>query len=317
MTRARHALHLVIPGDEGKVSTARTAALHLRQVFTAEPEAPVEPGTILFEAGDAEWMESLPRVRPALPTDPDADDDAIPLDVKSPPRRLRPRRSPSDHSLDPGTPGGLPGLGTWAPGEVAPTVKGSIVHGWLEKVVWLDEEPGGSGLEALDRATRRRIARREAPELPPETLDRAVATLWEELAPQLRERAVRRALGRTGSLRALGLGDAALEDVELEVLNELRFVTREGEGLLQGVVDRIVLARRHAEVVAARVLDYKTDAVLADDGSVNEALLARRVEVYAGQLADYRTAVGELFGVPPEAVRSGLIFLQAGRVVEV
>jgi ATP-dependent helicase/nuclease subunit A len=68
--------------------------------------------------------------------------------------------------------------------------------------------------------------------------------------------------------------------------------------------------REGGKVTRAVVLDYKTDAVAADD----EAALAQRIGFYRPQLEAYRRALMEMYRLRPEDVEARLIFLNAARV---
>ena len=117
--------------------------------------------------------------------------------------------------------------------------------------------------------------------------------------------AVRRVMGRSGYQVEVG-------DV-LEVRREFPFTQREGDSLINGIIDRLVLHRRGGKVVAADVIDFKTDAV----DVTNEATIAARVEFHRGQMEAYRRAVSRMEGVAPDRVRSRLLFVTAGVVREV
>jgi ATP-dependent exoDNAse (exonuclease V) beta subunit len=64
---------------------------------------------------------------------------------------------------------------------------------------------------------------------------------------------------------------------------------------------------RHGDqVVAADILDYKTDHVPTD------ADIASKVETYAPQIQAYRRAVAKLTGLPPAAIAARLLFTGPG-----
>jgi ATP-dependent exoDNAse (exonuclease V) beta subunit len=341
MTRAKYALHLIVPADGARVGTTRSAGALLRERLTPDPERPASEGEVLFEAGDPKWARTLPA--PPVPgTRPETEPPPVTLTAHGPPRRHLPRRRPSDHGGGPDTPTRpSPGPGS-APNDAArvpATVKGSVVHAWLETITWLGADAAEPLPRTLDDAgSRLGLARREAPEVPAATLEPWVDDLWARLREQLAAPEVRRILDE-GAVRRT-LAEAAAEaasapygtggapgtrtptdpappaSVVLEVLREVRVTVREGDGLVDGVIDRLVLAWRQGRVVAAQVLDWKTDAVV-NDGSEGGDPLAGRASAYRGQLRDYRAAVSALFRVPEESVRGHLVFLEPGRVIEV
>ena len=100
-------------------------------------------------------------------------------------------------------------------------------------------------------------------------------------------------------------------ELTARVLREYPFACRFERTLISGIIDRLVLWSSGDRVVAAELLDFKTDVVL-DDPS-----LAARVETYRPQLDSYRRAVTQLFGLSFNQVATKLIFVQRGEVVEV
>lgn len=106
------------------------------------------------------------------------------------------------------------------------------------------------------------------------------------------------------------------QDLEpLDLRREWRFLhddTHEGQSrLISGVIDRLVLIRQGGRVIAADIIDYKTDRLEAAD----ESAIGQRVEHYAPQLRAYAAAVARMFRIPPDQVRAALVFLSADHVV--
>jgi ATP-dependent exoDNAse (exonuclease V) beta subunit len=75
----------------------------------------------------------------------------------------------------------------------------------------------------------------------------------------------------------------------------------------------MVLVRRGTQVIAADVLDYKTDAIAPG----NRALLAEKTAFYTPQLNAYRLAVSKLYRLGERQITARLVFLAAGTVVGV
>ena len=79
---------------------------------------------------------------------------------------------------------------------------------------------------------------------------------------------------------------------------------------MQGSFDRLLLFREGAKVVAADILDFKTDRV-ADPAGIQE-----RVSIYEPQIEEYRRAAATLFGLAPAgACRARLLFVEPGELV--
>ncbi|MDT8341707.1 MAG: UvrD-helicase domain-containing protein [Longimicrobiales bacterium] len=347
MTRARHALHMIIPA-EPEPGAGRTPARLLRAALDDAPGAATEPGEVRFQAGPEDWMVSAPATDRVGAVPPPArgvgagsasvvggtdviDPAVAPIVLRRSPRsRMLPRLRPSDHDADrtpalatgedppadddsPQAAGGegappvalerILGLEERGAGGVPATVRGSVVHAWLESVVWLED-----GLPGEEERLRR--ARREAPDLGEQELRALVAEAGRWLDDRLARPKVRARL--TGA----GVRDEArtrYPGATLHVERELPFYRRHGGALVEGVIDRLVLVTVGERVVEAHVLDYKTDAVPPGD----ELRLRERTALYRPQLRAYRAAVAESYRLPPSAVRATLLFLEAGVGVEV
>ena len=91
---------------------------------------------------------------------------------------------------------------------------------------------------------------------------------------------------------------------------ELPFVHRVSDGILQGYVDRLVTWAEEGRVVGAEVLDFKTDYL---DGSDPDAVEAK-VEYYRPQIDAYREAVAARYQLGLGDVGGTLLFLRPGMV---
>ena len=90
---------------------------------------------------------------------------------------------------------------------------------------------------------------------------------------------------------------------------ERPFAVIDGERLLKGVFDRVVVGRdADGTPSAAHLIDFKTDAVPEGDAVAAEAKAAG----YAGQIELYRRALTRLLGLPPERITAELLFVNAG-----
>ena len=162
--------------------------------------------------------------------------------------------------------------------------RGSLIHKWLEGIEWLDDgEPSDAHLLSLTPQRAKSLA------LEDELI---------HLRRALQAEAVRQALSR-GRFEA---------DGALRVYRELPFAVREGEVLLSGSFDRVVVAR--GERTRVTIMDFKTDRV-------SEADLAERVAYYRPQMEAYRRAAVTVFRAHIEDVRCELVFLALGRVIAV
>ncbi len=288
MTRAKHAVHLVI-APPGKSETAVSPARIVRAALG--PDRDVEPDDPAWhEAGDPDWWRRADDASAAAAT-PETIELAPRLAPSSPEtRRLLPRRSPSQ--LEGGPAVDLTQVLRLDSGEARH--RGSIVHGWCERIGWLED-----GLPDDDEL--RAVARRLAPAIEDDELDRLLDRFGRQIEAPAIEAMLRR--DRYGAADPTGLA----------LHRELPFVQRTDDGLLRGNFDRVVVIREDGRPTAAEVIDFKTDRL---DGA-DAAALADRAEHYRPQLEAYRDAAARRFRLDPAQVRAYLLFLDAGVAREV
>jgi ATP-dependent helicase/nuclease subunit A len=295
MTRARYALDMVVPADPprggtAKPSQARTHARLIRECLgVSSSDRPITEGETVIQAPEHDlpegWWKGL--VQDEVPEDQGhlTLPGRIELATDQPRTRQLERTSPS--SKEGGTAVdvhfllGLTDLGGSA------RARGTLVHAWLEHLEWIED-----GLVSVTDLLR--IAQRHTPDLPPELVQEHLDWTRARLdAPE-----VRAVLSRS----------SAAEDAE--VLAEMPFLVRDGDALMEGIIDRLVLTRDGDRVTSAAILDYKTDALTQGD----EAALSTRVDHYRPQMEAYRGAVASLYGLDVTEVSGELIFLGVGRV---
>ncbi len=103
-------------------------------------------------------------------------------------------------------------------------------------------------------------------------------------------------------------GPILLEAQRLEVENERPFAVQLESGLLQGVIDRLVLIYEGDRLVAADVIDFKTDFV-------PQTGIQQLIEYYRPQLAGYRAAVSKFTRLPLEQIATRLVFVESGQLI--
>jgi ATP-dependent exoDNAse (exonuclease V) beta subunit len=94
---------------------------------------------------------------------------------------------------------------------------------------------------------------------------------------------------------------------------ERPFVLRQDDAVINGVFDRVVLHGNEKAPVSAEVIDFKTDAVDADDPAALEAFTAQ----YRVQMQSYRLALAEITSLDPQAISATLLLVGAGCAVSV
>jgi ATP-dependent exoDNAse (exonuclease V) beta subunit len=290
MTRAVHCLHMIVaPPKAHERSLPKTYAGILRATLGS---GLASTAGVVYERGDARWFKHLEAPAKAS---------AFPADKPPAAIHLAPPLASRERGLERTSPSALEGghklsvamlLET---GSDAAFEHGTLVHAWMEQVEWLDD-----GL--LDDATLLAVAARVARGL---AADRAqLASRLGTLHLQLAQPQVAAALSRAAYERFTMQGD-----VHLDVQTERAFALRIGDELLSGSIDRLVLVSRGPAVIAAEVLDYKTDTIPTGDKDA----LAAKVEFYRPQIEAYRQAVMKLYRLEPQQVTARLVFLSVGR----
>lgn len=287
LTRAKHAVHVILRADGSKPGETKSPARILRELLpeNPDPKAVIGEGEVLYEAGHPDWYRRLPA-GDGTPTLPAREIPAESIRLAAPParRRLLPRRSPS--SLEGGD--ALTARDILRLDSHGAFERGSIVHAWCELIEWLDDGPP-------DEADLRAVARELAPDFPAAQLDELLASFDRSL----RNEAVRQLLSRSS------YPDGA------EVHREATFVHRESGILVEGSIDRLVLVRDNGRPARADIIDFKTDNVTDEDS------LPRRIAFYRPQMRAYWHAVQALYRLSPEAVTVKMVFMQRGMVVRI
>lgn len=298
MTRARFALHMVVPadGDKGPGATKNAARIFREALAPGEPAD--QEGKILFPkpddpmGGNPRWFEGLEAKAFSGRAGTEAGSstarttsEPVPLKPVSGGRvRNLARRSPS--SMEGGETLDLAShLRLDLKGDAR--LRGTVVHAWCEALGWMED-----GLP--DDAILLEIAGKEVPELPADRIREWLSDFrdWMQ-APALRE-----ILSRDSYPRG-----AVVE-------RELPFLHRVPDGILQGYIDRLILIQEEGRVVAAEVLDFKTDQVDGSDPGAMEA----KVAFYRPQIDAYREAVAGRYGLDMSKVAGKLLFLRPGVV---
>ncbi len=287
LTRAIHAMYLLIAPHEKEPKKSFAGLLHA----SLADNAPAPPETVLFETGDANWDTSTTRqrvVKSTVALDPSLACRAslasrIPF-VPPLPTRTRgwQREAPSAHESR-----RLVDLLRTRPTEAFE--RGTLIHKWFEQIEWLDD--GRPSKEQLLAAART---------LPPMTLD--PAKVLPEFFAMLDQSAITAALRRDQSPH---------REQTSRVLREHPFACRFERTLISGIIDRLVLWSSADRIVAAEIIDFKTDAI------TDRASLDARVAAYRPQLDSYRRAVAQLFGLAVDRVAAKLLFVQTDELIEV
>ena len=100
---------------------------------------------------------------------------------------------------------------------------------------------------------------------------------------------------------------AGLINPHWEVYRERLFAVADGDRILSGQFDRLVVLYDGPRIVGADILDYKTD-----DVGDNLRAIDARVEHYRPQLEAYRRGAAQMLGISPTMVSARLLFVGSG-----
>ncbi|MBM3954722.1 MAG: hypothetical protein FJ309_08930 [Planctomycetes bacterium] len=307
MTRAIQALEVIIaPAGPRSGAAPQTIAGILRSTLGAGAAA--TPDTLLYAVGHRTDPadDRLPTATATAATAP-ASAVVGPVGLAPLPptgrRRGRAWRTPS------GQEGGsaVAARALLDAGSVAARAVGTLLHTWIEQVGWPATLPDDATLATIARdhpavadqvATLRADFRRmcAAP---------AIAALLAEPAPLLPERLVRTGLAPGPAVPVLR--------------RERGFALAVDDGLVQGIVDRLVEWHRDGRAVAAEVIDFKFDGI-GDSARATPAerqrIRADKTAFYTPQLEAYRDAVARLLSIDERHVTTTLVFMRSAAVVE-
>jgi ATP-dependent exoDNAse (exonuclease V) beta subunit len=275
MTRAVHALHMIIPPPAAKEATIpKTFAGILRSSLVDEGRA-IEPGAVLFERGTEAWNRGSTAVADKPP------------EIETLAVKLRPGSTQARRSLTRQSPSAMQG-GTSVDlkrrmqlDNGAALTRGTLFHAWFECVDWLDDgEPTDAQLH--------------------EAAPGDVVEELKEFRKQLRRPAIRDALGRSAYTKGR-------KNIRVEALREQAFIQQHEATLIRGAIDRLVLIYEGDKLIEAEVLDFKTD-------QVSEDAIADKLEHYRPQLDAYRRAAAQYAGLEMQRVTAKLVFVVPGVV---
>jgi ATP-dependent exoDNAse (exonuclease V) beta subunit len=314
LTRAIHALYIVIPparSPDEKIP--RTLAGIVRAALAVD--APAPPDTVLFECGDREYLSVRASDATAVCEQPPLEpsgageraDELESILLAPAPRRQRGlgRNSPSELEG-----GARVRIHHWLqPAADAAALRGTVLHACFAQVAWGDEPVPAPSL-------RRAVADVLRTQGASDDCDRWITEFQQLLAtPWLQSQLSRQAYLQPEPLGfpASVAGEIQRRSVHFAVETECPFAIRESDGLLTGSMDRLVMILEGDNVLAADLIDFKTDALAA----AGEEEIAERANFYRPQLLAYRRAIGQLLRLPPERIASRLLFLAVNRAVVV
>ena len=303
MTRAVHALHLILPAKESQAVPKTLAGLLLAGLGGGQAAT---PGSTLYETGDANWTESCPALLRHAPL---AARDTSLVSIEFAPltggRRRGMERVIPSQIADRATHVKLSAI---LQKEKSTGIdRGTLFHAWLERIAWLDEQ-------ALTDDELRQIA--SGPLAAHLDVDHCLA----QFRSLIQRPNMASVLSRSAYQTAQSLPFAASISMELapgvcelDLHQERRFSVIDAGQLISGSIDRLVLIRRDGQVVAADILDFKTDTLPEGDAAALQEIAA----AYRDQMRSYAKAVGLMYRLPPDRISTRLVLLSSGQVLPI
>jgi len=306
VTRARYALHMIAAPSSHSEKKDAAGLIMAALEIDHHPKKNPRPGQVLWRNVSETWTSGwIP------PESPDRPEEAAETVSDSSERRAVEKNfgpvsfavSTSNRNQPWESPSSREGGNTVQLGRLLQLedngdarLAGSLIHACFEQVHWLDD---GAPTEAVLKDALRQIDGSE------------VASIKKAMAE------FRKMLKRPNT-RKLMQKDQFGSDLfnsyeDYTVQNERPFAVRVNDGILQGFIDRLVLLWRDGRVVAADIVDFKTDAIPVND----YAALQKRVGVYKPQIRSYQQAVAAIFGLSPAEVSARLMFVAIDQQVPI
>ncbi|MDA1177202.1 MAG: UvrD-helicase domain-containing protein [Planctomycetota bacterium] len=295
-TRARHALHLVVP-------PAASAEKQLSKTIGGLVRASLVGATpihqwneIVWSDGDARWYESgmLPPIaEPAVTV-------RLPRTINFAKEVARPHVwvRPSEMT------GHTRSLGRdRLRGKSSEAAQlGTLLHAWFERIDWLEDGiPGPEVWYEISTALG----------YPSDVVERAKSQSQDLLVNPSVANLFRRSTYEHApdALPDQVLANSTKAAWEVELWREQRFAVRDDNRFISGIIDRVVVTCGTDGPVAAEVIDFKSDAI------ENEQQLVQKETRYRSQMDAYRFAVQRLCGLRSDQVTTKLLFLSCGKVL--
>jgi ATP-dependent helicase/nuclease subunit A len=306
MTRAVHALSMIMaPSRPNEKTIPKTFAGIVRTALYGGAKA--EPEAVLYEHGMPNWQQKHigppPTEIPEMSASGAGELERLTLRLRAPlARRARglERVRPSQAAEGPG----VRLADRLRPGASQAMARGALLHAWLAHIEWLDH---GEPEEGMLRRVAHHFASVGL------DIEAEIQAFRSMLAlPQTRTVLSRRGYGDLAQLgfSATCCTDVQYQNVALRVLRERPFAVRENDAVVYGIIDRLVLFCRGDKVLAADLLDFKSDAIAVRDVAEIDQVVAR----YQPQLTMYHRAMTQHFALDVDRIATRLLFVQVGEV---
>lgn len=302
LTRAVHALHMLIPPVTSKNTPASFAGVLLASL-TQDRQAPADK--IPFQMGNPEWYTEMPDMMAATAEMPRKTGPAKRrIKLASMPERRRGlrREAPSRHDETrlhlPFSAGAAKTKRQNDSTTLDPKLRGTVIHTWFEHIQWLDATSNFDD-DKLNNLVRKLLV--------PES---ELSQLRQVFHKMRQNTNTSTALTQAGAMALPNFkphqSQVQSGEAVLSVEPERPFVIKRNGALVQGTIDRLVLLEVNGQPVAADIVDYKTDRISGNQ----QKWVEEKVKLYGSQLEEYRNAVSTCFGVPTAQISTRLLLLE-------
>ncbi len=296
MTRARHALHMVIEplrkSKTGKPTRHGQNNLSYASILRHslhKNEEGFEFNQTLYQAGDPKWYKSIED--PSSPITTDNKFNMIqtgPIvfsEKPSHPFRNLDRRTPSKQP----NPISISDLFNFE--KAGDFVRGRMIHAWLQQISWLNPSP--QNLEGVpSKETLWTIAK---------SFGHNHSDTW--VAQQIAD--FLRTLSKSTMRQAFAQPSGESENIDL--WRERRFAVMQNHVLIHGTFDRVVIYRdHHGQARRADLIDFKTD---------QSPRLVALAENYRSQIDVYRSALMNMLQLNKGSVHTSLMIWPTGQII--
>ena len=308
LTRAVHSTHIIMSfGAKPELKSPEAILLSSLLPESQEKGFERKPG-VFYHLGNPLWFQ-----KPLLKTpDPEPESDLqldkfylpeeaqlVPGSILGKTKTGRGRRTVGPSSLEGGSMLQLSSIFTRQE-NMAAMDRGTMIHGCFAHVSWLDQSMPAR--QEMVEALKKIDSTVENPE-----------TYVDQFETMLEHQTVKDLLSLQ-SYQQRFMADVAAADgmifdaLRVEVQTERPFAVNMNTGLFRGFIDRVVWIYEGDRLVAADVIDIKTDRVDASN-------LQSRVDHYRPQLNAYRQSVSRITKLPAEKITARLLFVETGEMV--
>ena len=299
LTRAVHATHIVMSYG-AKIDHQSPAGVLLA---TLCPDVDRQDGMI-YEYGDPQWFEKTVDDDPEPPYN--LDDFYLPENLTWNSNRIS-KEIRSGRGVQRTSPSRLEGGDTIQLGTVFErrdnhlgSARGRLLHGCFQKVNWLDDaiprrDELLAHLQKIDPTWR--------------TYDRVVDDFYKMIdQPNLKKMLSRGPYSESYLMEFSDPEQVVMEANRLEVHTERAFAVNLDQGLIRGVIDRLIFVYQGDRIIAADVVDFKTETIDRDK-------IHGHIENYRPQLDAYREAVSRFADLPLGKISTRLAFVETGQII--